>query len=182
MKKLLRSLTASCLVAMGLIYLSGCDDDSDPQLTGDSKTYDLAPVSDPSISGTVTFSERDDEMVVITIELDGTQSGGAHPAHIHANTAAETGNIVLDLNAVDGATGISETVVNALNDGTPLTYDDVLALDGYVQVHESASNLGTIIVNGDIGQNALTGDTEQYVLGSVSNPAVARDAVQGLPG
>jgi hypothetical protein len=173
MKKLLRSLTASCLMAMGLIYLSGCDDDSDPQLTGDSKTYDLAPISNPSISGTVTFAERDDEMVVITIELEGTQSGAMHPAHIHANTAAETGDIVLDLHSVDGATGKSETVVNALNDGTPLTYDDVLSLDGYVQVHESASNLGTIVVNGDIGQNELTGDTEQYALRSVSNPDIS---------
>jgi hypothetical protein len=173
MKKLLRSLTASCLMAMGLIYLSGCDDDSDPQLTGDSKTYDLAPISNPSISGTVTFAERDDEMVVITIELEGTQSGAMHPAHIHANTAAETGDIVLDLHSVDGATGKSETVVNALNDGTPLTYDDVMSLDGYVQVHESASNLGTIVVNGDIGQNELTGDTEQYALRSVSNPDIS---------
>ena len=173
MKKFIRSLTTCCLVAAGLIYLSGCDDDSDPQLTGDSKTYDLAPVSNPSISGTVTFAERDDEMLVITIDLQGTQSGENHPAHIHANTAAETGDIVLDLNAVDGATGISETVVNKLNDGTPFDYEDLISLDGYVNVHESASNLGTLVAQGDIGQNELTGDTEQYVLGSVSNPAIS---------
>jgi hypothetical protein len=173
MKKLIRSLTVCCLFATTFVYLTGCDDDPDPQLTGDSKTYDLASVSNPSISGTVTFAERDDDMVVITIELDGLQPGGSHPSHIHANTAAETGDIILDLNAVDGTTGRSETILNTLNDGSPLTYEDLLSLDGYVNVHESASNLGTLIAQGDIGQNELTGDTEEYNLGPVSNPAIS---------
>ena len=176
MKKLLSSLTVCCFIATSLIYLSGCDDDSDPQLTGESHTYDLGPVSNPSISGTVTFAERDDEGVVITIQLNGTTSGGLHPAHIHANTAAETGSIVLDLANVDGATGKSETVVNVLNDGTPLTYDDLLAFDGYLNVHESSSNLGTLLAQGDIGQNELTGDEEEYTLGPVSNPAISGTA------
>jgi ribonuclease PH len=172
MKKLIRTLTIGCLAAISLIYLTGCDDE-DPQLTGDSKTYDLGPVSNQSISGTVTFAERDDDMVVITIELDGLSSAGSHPAHIHANTAAETGDIVLDLNNVDGTTGRSETVVNTLNDGTLVNFDDFLALDGYINVHESSSNLGTLIAQGDIGQNELTGDAEEYVLNPVSNPAIS---------
>jgi len=173
MKKLVKILTVCCFMATGLVYLSGCDDDSDPQLTGETKTYDLGPVSNQSINGTVTFAERDDEMVVITIQLSGTSSGGIHPAHIHANTAAETGGIVLDLTDVDGATGKSETVVNALNDGTPLSYEELLDFDGYVNVHESASNLGTLIAQGDIGQNELTGDQEEYTLGPVSQPSIS---------
>ncbi len=176
MKNLVRTLTVCCFMATCLFYLSSCDDDSDPQLTGDSKTYDLGPVSNPSINGTVTFAERDDERVVITIQLSGTTSGGLHPAHIHANTAAETGGIVLDLTDVDGATGKSETVVNALNDGTPLTYDDLLAFDGYVNVHESASSLGTLVAQGDIGQNELTDDFVEYTLGPVSDPGISGTA------
>ena len=163
-------------MATSLIYFSSCDEDSDPQLTGDNKTYDLGPVSNQSIDGTVTFAERDDESVLITIQLNGTASGGSHPAHIHANTAAETGDIILDLSSVDGATGKSETVVNSLNDGTPLTYDDLLAMDGYVNVHESSSNLGTLIAQGDIGQNELTGDVEEYALAPVSDPAISGTA------
>ena len=163
-------------MAITLVYLSSCDDDPDPQLTGDSKTYDLGPVSNQSISGTVTFAERDDERVVITIQLSGTTSGGLHPAHIHANTAAETGDIVLDLTDVDGATGKSETVVNTLNDGTPLTYDDLLTFDGYLNVHESSSSLGTLLAQGDIGQNELTGDSEEYSLGPVSDPGISGTA------
>lgn len=165
-----------CLPALSLIYLAGCDDDPGPQLTGDSKTYDLGPVSNPAISGTVTFAERDDDQILITIQLTGTQSGATHPAHIHANSAAETGGIVLDLTAVDGATGKSETIVGALNDGTPLTYDDILTFDGYLNAHLSATDLGTLVAQGDIGQNELTGDTEEYTLGPVSNPAISGTA------
>lgn len=178
MKTLLKSLMMCCLLASSLIYLSGCKDDDDPgpQLTGDSKTYVLGPVSNAAISGTVTFAERDDDQVLITIQLTGTQSGGTHPAHIHANSAAEGGGIVLDLTDINGATGKSETIVKALNDDTPLTYDELLAFDGYVNVHLSASDLGTLIAQGDIGENELTGDTKVYTLGPVSNPAISGTA------
>lgn len=159
------------LLASALIYLSGCNDDDDepqPQLTGDSKTFVLAPVSPSATSGTVTFAERDDDKVLVTIQLTGTQSGNTHPAHIHANSAAETGAIILDLTAVNGADGKSETVVNALNDGTVVTYEDLLALDGYVNVHASESDLGTLIAQGDIGVNELTADTKVYTLTPVA--------------
>lgn len=158
-------------MATVLVYLTGCDDDPDPQLTGESKTYNLGPVSNQAVSGTVTFAERDDEMVVITIQLNGAPAG-THPAHIHANTAAETGDIVLDLNDVD-ASGRSETIVDVLNDGTPVTYEDLLGFDGYLNVHESSSNLATLIAQGDIGQNELTGDKEEYTLNPVSDPAIS---------
>ena len=176
MKNLLKPLSVLLLLSAVIIF-PGCDDDDDgPQLTGDSQTYTLAPVSNGAISGDVTFAKRSDNKTVITIQLDGTQSGNSHPAHIHANTAAEGGGIVLDLSDVDGATGKSETVVDALNDGSPLTYEQLLEFDGYVNVHESSANLPTLIAQGDIGQNALTADTEVYTLSSVSDPAVSGTA------
>jgi len=152
----------SWLLAASLLYLSSCNKKNDPgpQLTGQSKQFALAPVSNAAISGTVTFAKRSDNATVITIQLAGTQVGGTHPAHIHANTAAEGGGIVLDFTDVDGGTGKSETVAKALNDGTPITYEELLAFDGYVNVHESESNLGTLIAQGDIGQNELTGDSK----------------------
>ena len=176
MKTLVKSLFIYCLMAVGMICFVGCDDDPGPQLTGDSKTFDLGPVSNLSINGTVTFAERDDDLVVITIQLTGTSSGASHPAHIHANSAAETGGIILDLTDVDGSTGKSETIVNALNDGTLLTYEDLLALDGYVNVHLSATDLGTLLAQGDIGQNELSGEAEVYTLGPVSDPVISGTA------
>lgn len=157
------------LLLAGLILVVACDDDEEPGpgLTGESKTYTLGSVSNPDVSGTVKFEERDDDQIVITIDLDGTQSGGSHPAHIHANSAAEGGGIVLDLNSVDGATGMSETIVSTLNDGTPITYDELLEFNGHVNVHESSTNLATLIAQGDIGGNELTDESINYTLNEV---------------
>lgn len=178
MKTIFKSLLMCGIVVSSLVILSGCDDDDDPapQLTGDSKTYTLAMVSDPAVSGTVTFAERDDDQVLITIQLDGTQSGNTHPAHIHAGSAAAGGGIVLDLTSVDGGDGKSETVVNALKDGTAIAYEDFLDFDGYVNVHKSEADIGTLIAQGDIGANELTGDSKVYTLTPVENTAVTGTA------
>jgi hypothetical protein len=174
LKNTLQIVLCACILLAG-----ACDDDdeSSPQLTGDTKTYTLNSVSDPAISGTVTFAERDDDQIVITIELDGTQPGVSHPAHIHMNTAAEGGGIILDLTSVDGATGMSETIVSALNDGSVVSYDDLLSLNGHVNVHESAANLSTLIAQGDIGKNELTGDRKEYTLQEVEGSGVSGTAV-----
>lgn len=157
-------------------FVIGCDSGDEPQLTGDNTVYELKSKADPAISGTVTFAKRADNKTVITIKLNGTASGDSHPAHIHANTAAESGGIILDLTAVAGAGGESVTVVDKLNDGTAITYEELIEIDGYVNVHKSASELTTLIAQGDVGQNALTGDTKSYTLGSVSDPAISGTA------
>lgn len=163
-----------CLVAATFLVLgfSGCDDDSGPSLTGDNTVYTLDPRSNPGISGNVTFSKQSDNSVLVTIQLTGTQAGGSHPAHIHADNAVDGGSIVLDLENVDGATGRSETVVTAFNDGTPVTYEELIAFDGHVNVHASADDMSTLIAQGDIGENVLTGDSKTYPLASVSDPAI----------
>ena len=178
MKTLFKTFLTCGLISSAVFFFSGCDneDDPGPQLTGNSKEYTLASVSNPAISGTVTFAERDDDQVVITIQLNGTQAGGSHPAHIHKNAAAEGGPVVLDLTDVTGADGKSETIVNALNDATPITYEDLLAFDGYVQVHLSSGDLATILANGDIGSNELTGVSKVYTLQPVADPAVTGTA------
>lgn len=177
MKTLFKTFLMCGVIASSLVILSGCDDDEDPapQLTGDSKTYNLAAGSNPAV-GTVTFAERDDDKVLITIQLNGTQSGNMHPAHIHTNSAAAGGGIVLDLTPVDGTDGKSETVADALNDGTAITYEDLLNFDGHVNVHNSEADLATIIAQGDIGANELTGDTKVYTLTPVADPAVTGTA------
>lgn len=175
MKTLFKTFFAVSMLASAMLFVSGCDDDNDdpgPQLTGNNVTYNLSSVSNPAISGTVKFEERDDDFVVITIDLNGTSAGGTHPAHIHSSSAAEGGPIVLDLTAVDGATGVSQTAANTWNDGTPLVYDDLLTYDGHVNVHMSTSDLATLIAQGDIGGNELTGDNTVYEMIPVADPAV----------
>lgn len=176
MKTHLKSFLLYAFFASTLIFLAGCDDDDEPQpqLTGESKTYTLAPVSNSGVAGTVTFAERDDERVLVTINLTGAPSGGIHPAHVHVNSAAEGGAIVLSLNAVNG--GKSETAVNALDDGTAFSYDDVAAFDGHVNVHVSADDL-SLLAQADIGENELSGETKEYVLGPFADPEISGTAV-----
>lgn len=180
MKKLLPLLTASLLV-FGLQSCSNDDDspynDGTPDPVNlDSKTYTLGSAAVPEISGSATFTENTDGTVTIDLALQNTPAGGQHPAHIHFNTAAEGGGIALTLGVVDGDTGESSIIIDALDDGTPITYDGLLDFDGYINVHLSAEDLGTIVAQGDIGQNELTGETKTYGLNAVAVPDISGTA------
>jgi len=88
------------------------------------------------------------------LTLEETSEGGDHPSHIHANDAATGGGIVISLNNVNGGTGIGATSVSMLNDGAAITYDELIVFNGYINVHLSDMDLGTLIAQGDIGSNA----------------------------
>ena len=151
------------------------DDNPDP-INLESKTYDLGSVAVPDISGSATFTDNEDGSVTIDLTLQNTPAGGQHPAHIHFNTAVEGGGIALTLGVVDGDTGESSITVTALDDGTPVTYEELLEFDGYINVHLSIDELATLVAQGDIGQNDLTGVTKSYDLGSVAVPDISGTA------
>ena len=183
MEKLLNSVLKHPFFILSIFCLtiSACSSDdegglTDPMLTGNSEEYSLFSKSDPGITGMVTFAERDDGITVITIELSGTSAGGDHPTHIHANTAAEGGTILLDLTNVDGANGMSVSEVSTLNDGSSVSYNDLINIDGYINVHLSSGDLGTLIAQGDIGVNELTGTSTEYTINSKSNPNISGTA------
>jgi hypothetical protein len=138
------------------------------ELTGDMKEYVLSEVAVEGISGIVTFKERRSGKTLVEIALENTPQDGSHPAHIHANSFAEGGSVVVPLNNVNGDTGMSLTDVSQDNSQNPLTYDDLLNYDGHVMVHLSGDQISTIVARGDIGQNELTGNAEQYPLSSVA--------------
>lgn len=172
MKKYMKLLMTLLMIAVSGIYFSACDDDDGPSLSGENEVYTLNSVSNPGISGTVTFAKRSDNKTVITIQLSGTQSGNSHPAHIHFDNAATTGGIAIDLEPINGGTGKSETVIDKLNDGSTISYESLIDFDGYVNVHSSTTDLATLVAQGDIGENALTGEKEEYSLNSVSDPNI----------
>ncbi|WP_205521195.1 CHRD domain-containing protein [Psychroflexus aurantiacus] len=166
----------SLLLFLGVIFVSCSDDDfepfNDPILN--SIEYDLDERSNSGVSGDATFNELESGAVQLILEVQGTSSGNTHPAHIHMNSAAEGGGIIVSLAPVDGATGLSITTFSSLDDGTPISFDDVPNLDAYINVHLSADALGTIVAQGDIGQNVLTGESKSYDLGE--------RAVEGISG
>lgn len=171
--KLLKQNLKILLLLLITTFLISCGDDDDtgyntsadePQPTGNTKVYNLGSVADASIQGTATFLELNDNSITLELDLQNTPSGGEHPAHIHFNTVAETGGVAVSLTPVDGSTGKSSTNFSSLDDGSPITYDEILGFDGYINVHLSASDLSTLVAQGDIGQNELTGVTKTYNL------------------
>ncbi|MEN2282121.1 CHRD domain-containing protein [Algoriphagus sp. SE2] len=170
-------LMGGILFIFSLIFIS-CDDKIDPipMPTGSSSIFNLASVSNPGISGKAEFIENDDNTTTINLMLSGTSSGAMHPAHIHLNTAAEGGDIALTLGTVMGGTGMSSVTVSTLDDGTPISYSQLINFDGYINVHASSSDLVTLVAQGDIGENVLTGESKTYNLGTVAVPGISGTA------
>ncbi len=155
------------LMIIPLFFISCSDDDgyTDPEPTElNSKIYTLGTVGDFGVSGTAKFIENSDATLSIELDLQNTPAGGVHPAHIHFNTAVESGDIALTLEDVNGDTGESATTFTTLNDGTAITYQELIDFNGYINVHLSATELSTLVAQGDIGQNELTGETISYDL------------------
>ncbi|MDN3493027.1 hypothetical protein [Winogradskyella bathintestinalis] len=161
------------------VALTNCSDDDDGGVldgpTGESKTYTLGSVADPSISGTAKFIENSDNSVTIELDINGTPDDGMHPAHIHFNNAIESGDIALTLGTVEGSTGFSSITTSTLNDGTSITYDELLDFDGYINVHLSADELGTIVAQGDIGENEIV-NMMSYPLATVDVDGISGTA------
>ncbi|MFQ3240143.1 MAG: hypothetical protein ACI9NI_002466 [Olleya marilimosa] len=121
-------------------------------LTTNTVSYPLSEVDVSDISGTITFTERVNGEALAEISLVGSPEGGVHPAHIHSGSVATApGAIAFTFNPV--ISKISKTNVAKLDDGSPFGYDDVLSVNGYVNVHLSATNLGVILAQGNIGAN-----------------------------
>jgi Cu/Zn superoxide dismutase len=140
-------------------------DPIDPEPTElNSKSYNLGAVGDSGISGTARFIEKSDATLSIELTLQNTAEGDAHPAHVHFNTAAEGGDIALSLETVIGGEGKSTTTFTTLTDGTAITYAELLDFNGYINIHLSATETATLLAQGDIGQNELTGKKMSYEL------------------
>ncbi|MDO1500951.1 hypothetical protein Q2T40_12495 [Winogradskyella maritima] len=174
----MKTLIKSVILIFTVALFTSCDSDDDVNIqpTGESKLFTLNSVANPSISGTARFVENSDNSTTIELQLTGTPDGGQHPAHIHFNTAAEGGDIALTLGTVNGDTGFSTVTTSTLNDGTSITYDQLLQFDGYINVHLSANELETLVAQGDIGQNELTATTKVYALGEVDVDGISGTA------
>ena len=175
MKKLFKSL----ILVLPLVVLMGCS--SDDHITPipssqTSKTFALGSIDDNNVNGTAKFIKNEDESVTVELDFTAIPTGGMHPAHIHYNTAAEGGGIAITLGTVSGTTGFSTMTFTSLDDGTPVTYEELLSFDGYINVHESDSQLDIIVAQGDIGQNELTGVSKTYSLSEKDVPGISGTA------
>lgn len=162
-------ILAIIIAISGLLLNTGCKKEAPaPNKT----TYNLKPKDVLGVSGTVTFTETSSTVTTVEISLTGA-SATSHPAHIHLNSAIEGGAIAISLTDVD-ANGKSTTSVTMKDDGTPINYSQLIAFDGYLNVHEG----GNIIAQGDIGGNELvSGVNHTYTLNAVNASGVAGTAL-----
>jgi hypothetical protein len=153
-----------------LIPNSGCNKDEDPAPTPPStSTYNLLVKDVLGITGKATFTETSATVATIGIVLTGAPSG-THPAELRMNSAVEGGLVVLTLNPVD-ATGKSSTDVNTM------TYTQLIAYDGFIQVLKSSAEPDIILAQGDIGGNVITTTNKTYTLDTIGSFGVSGTAL-----
>ncbi|HSJ69284.1 MAG TPA: hypothetical protein VK921_16505 [Anditalea sp.] len=136
-----------------IFLISGCETDDDPIPEQFEATFPIDEVEDSGISGDITFFKTDNNTTLITIKLNGTVAGDIHPVRIHSTSPDQDGPVVKRLNSINGATGLSETLVTDLEDGTVTTYEDWVSFNGYVLVLQSEENINVQVALGLLGDN-----------------------------
>lgn len=148
-----------------LILFTNCGNDDAPVVVTqlDSKTYNISQVENSGISGTATFIKNSDFTITVEFDLNGTDPDVTLPAHIHLNTAAETGGVEISFASINGDTGQSATIFSFTDDGTFITFDQLLTFDAHIAIHESETD-NAIVAISDIGENELTNNFITYPL------------------
>jgi hypothetical protein len=144
---------AILLVIAALTACQSNETSIDTNLTGNETVYTLYQGSDYNVSGTVTFQETVSKSTIVEIVLLGTEDGQLHPTHLHFDDIAGNGEIAAVLNPVEGVTGTSTTTLEFFRDMTPVTYAQILEMEGSVKVHLSDTEPGkhVILAGGNIG-------------------------------
>lgn len=162
----------STSVAFAVIMTVGCTKEETPE--PNKTVYDIQVKDQLGITGTITFTETSASVTTIDIALVGGSSND-HPMHIHMNSAVEGGGIALTLN--DVVDGYSSTQVTELDNNTSINYSQLIVYNGYLNIHESSIDMGTIIGQSDIGGNALTSTNKTYDLDVQNASGVAGTAL-----
>lgn len=141
------------LVSMSLIIFGCSKDDSSTKSSTSVKVYTLSSVSNSNISGKVTFKKNEDGSTTVLLEINGS-STDIHPAFIYLNNLETGGQIAITLAPIDCDCESSSTVITTLDDGTPITYEQLLKFDGHIKIHQNEDHLEIIITQGNIGANS----------------------------
>ena len=115
-------------------------------------TYNLTAVNNSGAVGTAKLIRNQDGTSTIFIELTSAPEG-LHPAAVHYNSLEEGGDIAITLNACECL--ISETVITELDNGTAITFDQLMVFDGYINIYLGSESMDNIIAHANIGSNAF---------------------------
>ncbi|MBE0662402.1 MAG: hypothetical protein IH597_08035 [Bacteroidales bacterium] len=157
----------SVLVLAAVVLFSvGCKKDDTPNRETE---FDLMVQDVLGVTGKATFIETSKSSTTIKIELFGSPDG-SHPAELRMNSAVEGGLVVVTLDPVVD-NGSSSTKV------TLMTYDELIAYDGFIRVAKSSSEPNVILAQGDIGGNVLTATKKTYTLSPMESFGVSGNAL-----
>lgn len=140
-------------------------------LTGESITYNLNAAEESSIDGEVILEERVNGDTQIRITLNDLDEGEEYLAGVYSNTVLDEGELLIDLESIEGSSGENELIVSANEDGETLSYDDLLEINGHIRIYLSGDS-ETILSSTDIGGNALTGESMDVALEEVDESGV----------
>lgn len=124
-------------------------------ITSVNKTYPLGPVGSFGVTGSALFEKRLNGNTLLTITVTGAIAGEEYPATINLGSIETVGGgpVVISLSNVFGTTGKSYTTIRKLNSNVPITYDNLMVYDGYLNIYQNSVNITNIICQGNIGSN-----------------------------
>ena len=141
---------------------------SAPVFAQDALTIDLDEQNGSGVSGTATLTP-DGDTTTIRLELEGPV--GDNPVNIMSGTCVDFDALpVFELSAVD-ANGVSESTID-------VNIDELTGSAHVINVHASASNLGTIFACGAI-EEASTSTTDTTSSASVTLATSNSSGVSG---
>lgn len=142
------------ILTMIAMVVSGCSKDDDKGTPNTSvKVFTLNSVSNSNINGKATFTKNADGSTTILLEINGS-SVDVHPAFIYLGSIENPGAAAITLEIIDCDCESSTTIVTALDDGTPITFEQLLQYNGHISIHQNADHMEIILAQGNIGANA----------------------------
>ncbi|MDQ6889384.1 MAG: hypothetical protein M3Z56_03785 [Bacteroidota bacterium] len=110
-----------------------------------------------SVNGKAVIAENADHSFNVNITLQNTIKDTVMVMHFHNGSIASPGNISVPLTPITGtgaaATGTTLNITsgaNAAGISVNLTYDSIIKPSRYINVHYSATQINTVIANGNI--------------------------------
>jgi len=113
--------------------------------------YNLLSTNNSGVTGTASFIPNEDDTTTVYIELFGA-TDELHPVTINFGDVESGGAVAITLETCECA--ISETLVTQLDNGTPVTFVDLMTFDGHMNIYQSPTD-ATLIAAANIGSNAF---------------------------
>lgn len=163
---------STILASLALVLVLGaCGSDGEQsEFTGNEMELGLIPgtVSGNTTTGTLLIREKTNGQAQLDITLNNVLTGAEHPVHLHFGSLDDDGDVATFLTTLTEQNGIgrSSTVLSDLDNGTSLSYADMVTFNGSIKIHFEASGPleDSLLGSTNIGLNSA--DNEAYLNGT----------------